>query len=43
MKTPGVSLILVSCAVGASHIDQGITGQLENMVDSFPGSYLSCL
>jgi uncharacterized protein len=39
-----VSLIVVSCAFGASHIDQGITGQLENMVDGvFLGAiYLAC-
>jgi membrane protease YdiL (CAAX protease family) len=40
----GVSLIVVSCAFGAGHIDQGITGQLENMVDGlFLGAiYLAC-
>lgn len=39
-----ISLIVVSCAFGASHIDQGITGQLENMVDGvFLGAiYLAC-
>jgi len=39
-----VSLIVVSCAFGASHIDQGITGQLENMLDGvFLGAiYLAC-
>jgi uncharacterized protein len=39
-----VSLIVVSCAFGAGHIDQGITGQLENMVDGlFLGAiYLAC-
>ena len=39
-----VSLIVVSCAFGASHIDQGITGQLENMIDGlFLGAiYLAC-
>ncbi len=39
-----VSLIVVSCVFGASHIDQGITGQLENMVDGiFLGAiYLAC-
>jgi membrane protease YdiL (CAAX protease family) len=40
----GVSLIVVSCAFGAGHIDQGITGQLENMVDGlFLGAiYIAC-
>jgi hypothetical protein len=39
-----VSLVVVSCAFGASHIDQGITGQLENVVDGgFLGAiYLAC-
>ncbi|HET6220315.1 MAG TPA: type II CAAX endopeptidase family protein [Acidobacteriaceae bacterium] len=39
-----ISLIVVSCVFGASHIDQGITGQLENMVDGlFLGAiYLAC-
>ena len=39
-----VSLIVVSCAFGAGHIDQGIMGQLENMVDGlFLGAiYLAC-
>jgi uncharacterized protein len=38
------SLIIVSCTFGASHIDQGITGQLENMIDGlFLGAiYLAC-
>jgi membrane protease YdiL (CAAX protease family) len=40
----GISLIVVSCVFGAGHIDQGITGQLENMVDGvFLGAiYLAC-
>jgi len=35
---------IVSCVFGASHIDQGITGQLENMIDGlFLGAiYLAC-
>ncbi len=39
-----ISLIIVSCVFGASHIDQGITGQLENMLDGlFLGAiYLVC-
>src|SRR5579872_2724099 len=39
-----ISLIVVSCAFGASHIGQGITGQLENMIDGlFLGAiYLAC-
>jgi uncharacterized protein len=39
-----VSLVAVSCVFGASHIGQGITGQLENMIDGlFLGAiYLAC-
>lgn len=39
-----VSLIVVSCTFGASHIDQGITGQLENMIDGLllGAVYLAC-
>jgi uncharacterized protein len=39
-----ISLIVVSCVFGASHIDQGITGQLENTLDGvFLGAiYLAC-
>jgi membrane protease YdiL (CAAX protease family) len=39
-----ISLIIVSCMFGASHIDQGVTGQLENMINGlFLGAiYLAC-
>lgn len=38
------SRLVLSCAFGANHIDQGITGQLENMIDGvFQGAiYLAC-
>jgi uncharacterized protein len=39
-----VSLILASCVFGAGHIDQGITGQLENFIDGvlLGAIYLAC-
>lgn len=39
-----VSLVIASCAFGAGHIDQGITGQLENMLDGLllGAIYLAC-
>ncbi len=39
-----ISLIIVSCVFGGSHIGQGITGQLENAIDGlFLGAmYLAC-
>jgi membrane protease YdiL (CAAX protease family) len=40
----GISLIVVSCVFGASHINQGITGQLENTIDGLllGAIYLAC-
>jgi uncharacterized protein len=40
----GLSLVLVSVAFGAAHMDQGITGQLENLLDGLllGGIYLTC-
>lgn len=39
-----VSLIVTSCVFGAAHLGQGITGQLENMLDGLllGGIYLAC-
>jgi hypothetical protein len=39
-----ISLIVVSCVFGGAHLGQGITGQLENLLDGLMlgGVYLAC-